>query len=48
MQMAKGRSRNYLPGYLNALNGYYTGTCLAQESCFILEDADKFSFSEEV
>lgn len=46
MQMAKGRSTNYLTGYLNELSGYYLGTCLAQESCF-LEDTDKFSFSEE-
>lgn len=48
MQMAKGRSRNYLTGYLNALSGYETGTCLARESCFFLEDADKFSFGEEI
>lgn len=27
--------------------GYYIGTCLAQES-YILEDMDKFSFSEEI
>lgn len=47
MQMTKGRSTNYLTGYLNALSGYYIGTCLAQES-YILEDTDKFSFSEEI
>jgi len=46
--MEKGRSGNYLTGYLNVLSGYYAGTCLVQESCFFLEDADKFSFSEEI